>query len=73
MQNFFPGSLLTATSRLIYNKIKKAFEIDAKQELQEKQKQEEEKEPLTIFGIHWALVIFLFPVAILMILFDDLK
>ena len=57
----------------IYSKIKKYFEIDAKQELQEKQSQQEEKEPFTIFGVHWALVVFLFPVALLMIAFDDLK
>ena len=57
----------------IYNKIKKYFETDAKQELQEKQRQEEEKEPVTIFGVHWALVVFLLPVALFMILFDDLK
>lgn len=57
----------------IYNKIKQTFKEDARQELITKQKQQQEHEPLTIFGVHWALVVFLFPVALLMILFDDLK
>lgn len=54
----------------IYNKIKKYFEIDAKQELQEAQ--EQEREPLTIFGIHWALFLLLLPIALIMAIFDDL-
>ena len=56
----------------ICNNIKKAFKEDARQELITKQKQQQEHEPLTIFGVHWALVVFLCPVALLMILFDDL-
>lgn len=61
----------------IHNKIKKVFQEDIKQEEQRQKiianNYKQKKEPFTIFGIHWALVIFLFPVAMLMILLDDLK
>lgn len=56
----------------VYKKIKTTFKEDMNQELIEKQKKEIKREPLTIFGVHWALFIFLFPIAILMVLFDSL-
>lgn len=54
----------------IYNKIKKYFETDAKQEKGEKG---EKQESLTIFGVHWLLALLMFPLAFIMVLFDDLK
>lgn len=62
----------------VYNKIKNTFKEDmhrAERQLQQTQKTniKRKKTHLTIFGVHWALVVFLFPVALLMILFDDLK
>lgn len=59
-----------------YEKVCKLFEGQIQRENMQyeiKQEKKRKKEPFTIFGVHWLLVIFMFPVVIISELFKNSK